>query len=1369
MSTEEVKAAETLGLIQGLADVVKIQQSTFQTQQATYLEALQKTNQQLSSLSETVELLSKSVPKSTLSAGSGLRLPNVTLPEFTGKQNLDRFMAQMESLLLSSGVPLRFWLTYLKQQCQKDSRAFDALIAAEKEHSSILGSDPSKATDEEYESYYKACVTVLKAKRGIPQDQQIRELLSQYYIMKQHPRESVADFSHRFSEVQNELEKLIPGIHRTVDGNELELIHAFSIKLLPVISKEIVSREFTYKTLQELIVVATRYEQNILPGFKEMTLGNPLPDAIYTNTAQGGTRPRIKGSNASSNFSDGKFAGRKPAANTGNRFNDVKPRENPRSNEICFPYNKYSSARCQLPDGKCKNGRIHKCTVCHKPGCKALKHQSNQSPAQANFASSESIESVRNDKIDKILDILQTQIPSQNSTALSSHVGKVEQTIQPNLWGPTPAQSQGGVFCSPAVVQALPSQSQVTELNLANRHILWAPVTSVGVKLPLPLDSCCSLSLVSKTHAELVSQKCPNLCYKKLATPLPVSVASPDSQLHAVGIMQIPITWENSICSTFSMLVVPGLSWPILFGQNHLRQTKAITDHDGLIVHFNHPSMQFAIKCGDSNPLASFQNLSSQNSTQGSSGSATIACMLTSVPPPTQPREHIVLHRGFNLVTFCLVMASTLVGNPLFSTPLWLEGSSIFPGVNVVSGPIDLKSFASSPIHSQFPQFLLPSYNHPKCRPSQPLPDPDPEPTVSGILTSQDSLISQPFAPMIDYEQVHYTTVLVRSTQNKTVLPLNANLGVVRSRTSEDDLIWQDAADHTAEQLSDTWLNFVTSQPSWFACHTSPVQPNYAGCASCSWKLAQQKSEMARAGLDSSILSPFLPEPESDHPHAFPPTDSGGLEPHSEEYFNKLVQALELDSPIYSHVDPLIMEKFKALLHKYPEAFYLPGSQLGTMKGFYHNIDTGQSPPVYRLPYHKSPAELCAIKNELQKMLSQEIIKPSHSLWGAPCILVRKPPEKGIPQPPRLVVDYRGLNAVTSGDGYPIPSVSNILDALSGGNLFGKLDLASGYWQVLVNPEHKHKTAFSTHLGLYEFLRMPYGLKTAPHTFQRILNSVFSDFLYQWLIIYIDDCIIWSSDQNEALSQYEKVFERAVKFGLQFKPTKCFFFSENLEILGHRITPECRYPTQKGTEAISAMPRPHNVSSVKRFLGMVGYFRDYVKNMFTRTKHLCALLKKGTPFLWTSAHEAEFNDLKDALTSPDTMLFHPDWNGSFEVHTDASKHGCGAMLAQWHHGELRPVKFCSRSFNPTEARWPTTHQELYAVKWALEQNRPYLLGRQIKVITDHANLKWLTSISPQQSKLARWCISMAEFDFTLEHRPGKEHVVPDTLSRASPP
>ena len=127
---------------------------------------------------------------------------------------------------------------------------------------------------------------------------------------------------------------------------------------------------------------------------------------------------------------------------------------------------------------------------------------------------------------------------------------------------------------------------------------------------------------------------------------------------------------------------------------------------------------------------------------------------------------------------------------------------------------------------------------------------------------------------------------------------------------------------------------------------------------------------------------------------------------------------------------------------------------------------------------------------------------------------------------------------------------------------------------------------------------MPYGLKTAPQTFQRILNTVFSEYLYQWLIIYINDCVIWSSNPIEALDHYEKILAKATHFGLQFKPSKCFFFfSDNLEILGHHIAPEGCFPTEKGTEAILSMPGPHNVSSVKHFLGMVGYFRDHVRNM----------------------------------------------------------------------------------------------------------------------------------------------------------------------------
>ena len=208
--------------------------------------------------------------------------------------------------------------------------------------------------------------------------------------------------------------------------------------------------------------------------------------------------------------------------------------------------------------------------------------------------------------------------------------------------------------------------------------------------------------------------------------------------------------------------------------------------------------------------------------------------------------------------------------------------------------------------------------------------------------------------------------------------------------------------------------------------------------------------------------------------------------------------------------------------------------------------------------------------------------------------------------------------------------------------------------------------------------------------------------------------MIWSSNPIEVLDHYEKILAKATQFGLQFKPSKCFFFSDNLEILGHCITPEGRFPTEKGTEAILSMPCPHNVSYVKRFLGMVGYFGDHVRNMSNCMVNLHSLLCKGTPFAWTSAHEAEFDDIKHALTSPDNMLHPPDFTKPFKVHTDASKHGCGAMFGQVADGKLRPVKFSSRSFSPTESRWPTTHQELFAVKWGLEQYRPYILGRKTK-------------------------------------------------------
>ena len=313
-------------------------------------------------------------------------------------------------------------------------------------------------------------------------------------------------------------------------------------------------------------------------------------------------------------------------------------------------------------------------------------------------------------------------------------------------------------------------------------------------------------------------------------------------------------------------------------------------------------------------------------------------------------------------------------------------------------------------------------------------------------------------------------------------------------------------------------------------------------------------------------------------------------------------------------MDHGILHEFEQLLCKYPTAFLLSGSPLGEIHGFEHHIHTEDALPVYKHPYCKSPKELLAIKSEIQRMLKMKIIQPSKSEWGAPCILVRKPLENGFQQPPHFVVDYRGLNSVTKGDAYPIPFIASILDSISMGKVISHCDLSSGYWQIPLRSQDRHKSAFCTHVGLYQFLRLPFGLKTAPNTSPRILNTVLADYLHQCLTVYVDDIIMWAQTQHDALRCYELLFARAVKVGIQLKPTKCIFFAKELQVLGHTITEHGRKPNSKGVEAITNMEPPSNTPSFKRFLGLRNFFHDFIPNMPSHTQHLRQLLKKDTPF-----------------------------------------------------------------------------------------------------------------------------------------------------------
>ena len=249
-----------------------------------------------------------------------------------------------------------------------------------------------------------------------------------------------------------------------------------------------------------------------------------------------------------------------------------RPQLPPPKPEICRNYNRFLTSHCEQSNNKCSAGRLHKCLECNKWGCKALRHQPNLRSNPPN-------------SVHPYSNFCESHNPVYPAQPYSTAGATKPCNTQPN----SSSRSDPQIFGLPAVTNA--------QGVLQSRHILWAPVSSAGVKLPLPIDSCCSLSLVSQAHADIVIFKRPDLKFENLEEPISVSVADARSKLSAIATMQIPIVWDGGKESIFTMLVVPQLSWPILFVENHLHSTKALVDHVVPSIEFRHPSMQFMIKC----------------------------------------------------------------------------------------------------------------------------------------------------------------------------------------------------------------------------------------------------------------------------------------------------------------------------------------------------------------------------------------------------------------------------------------------------------------------------------------------------------------------------------------------------------------------------------------------------------------------------------------------------------------------------------------------------------------------------------------------------------------------------------------------------
>ena len=435
---------------------------------------------------------------------------------------------------------------------------------------------------------------------------------------------------------------------------------------------------------------------------------------------------------------------------------------------------------------------------------------------------------------------------------------------------------------------------------------------------------------------------------------------------------------------------------------------------------------------------------------------------------------------------------------------------------------------------------------------------------------------------------------------------------------------------------------------------------------------------------------------------------------------------------------------------------------LGVTNRVEHVIRTS-SDPIKQRYYPVSPAMQVHIDKALKEMLDEDVIEKSNSPWASPIVLIRKKDDSF-----RFCVDFRKLNQVTERDAYPLPIISSILDKLRNAKCLTSLDIKSAYWQIPMAEESRKYTAFTVPgRGLFHFKRMPFGLHNAPATWQRFIDSVLGPELEPYVFVYLDDIIIISDTFEKHLEILKEVLNRLQNAGLKVGREKCHFCRPSLKFLGYVVDRNGLHVDPEKVESMVNIPTPRNIKEVRSFVGTVSWYRRFVPNFAHLVRPLTDLFKKSKKFNWTPECEESFRKAKECLvTAP--ILTCPDFNLPFVVQTDASDFGIGAVLSQKFEDGEKVICYLSRSLNRSERNYSTTEKECLGVLWAVEKLRPYIEGVRFTVITDHYSLVWLNNLKDPQGRLARWAVRLQQFDFEIIHRKGKDHVVPDMLSRGVP-
>ncbi|KAJ9531498.1 hypothetical protein QJQ45_015038 [Haematococcus lacustris] len=487
---------------------------------------------------------------------------------------------------------------------------------------------------------------------------------------------------------------------------------------------------------------------------------------------------------------------------------------------------------------------------------------------------------------------------------------------------------------------------------------------------------------------------------------------------------------------------------------------------------------------------------------------------------------------------------------------------------------------------------------------------------------------------------------------------------------------------------------------------------------------------------------------------------------HDEVFMALLTQqpspSTSLSSSTPTPDPPPLHPKAAALVQQYPSVFpkELPAVQDMPRRSVDHTIHlTGPAPsprPIYRM----SQPELDQLKKQLDDLLAKGFIRPSTSPFAAPVLFVRKKDGSL-----RLCVDFRALNQQTLKNRYPLPRIDDLLDQLSGAQVFSKIDLRSGYHQIRVAEDDIPKTAFRTRYGHYEFTVLPFGLCNAPATFQQLMNDVFKPHLDDFVLVYLDDILVFSKSAADHERHLHLTLSLLRQHQLCANLAKCAFWLDTVDFLGHIVSAAGIQPDPTKVKAVLDWPAPQDKHQLRSFLGTANYYRRLLHHHAHRVLPLTDLLRDEQPWRWGEVEQRAFADIKAAMASS-PVVRPPDFSLPFTVKTDASLFAIGAVLTQQDSsGAEYVVAYESRKLNPAQVNYPAHERELLAVLHALTTWRHYLLGRPFIVETDNSATTHVLTQSNLTGRQMRWTQRLAEFDITFVHKAGKHHTVPDALSR----